>query len=164
MSFPTYYVKDVLAVTPQWMKEHKKKAVILDLDNTILPRDNPVLAEEVVLWVEELKAAGIQVCFVSNAWMGRVIPFAKQLGIRYVDHAIKPLPPAFLLGLWKCRAWPWQGVVVGDQIFTDVLGGTLLLMTTVMVLPLAEHDLKHTLMLRKLEKLIIRGRKPLETL
>jgi HAD superfamily phosphatase (TIGR01668 family) len=146
------------------MVEQGKKAMLIDLDNTILPRDNPVLTKEVVAWFSELQAVGITICLVSNAWMGRAKPFARQLKIRYVDHGVKPLPFAFILGLIKCKAWPWQTVMVGDQVFTDVLGGTIMGMKTFMVPPLAKHDLTHTLMLRKLERFIIRDRKPISSL
>jgi predicted HAD superfamily phosphohydrolase YqeG len=50
--------------------------------------------------------------------------------------------------------------VIGDQLFTDVLGGNLLGMTTVLVAPLSSSDLPHTLVLRQLEALVLRGREP----
>jgi len=162
--FPTYYVDSVLLVRPEWLKDQGKKAVILDLDNTILPRDKEYIADELLAWVHELKDAGIKVCLVSNSWFRRVNTVGKQLDVPFVDKAVKPLPPAFILGLWKCRTRRKETVVVGDQLFTDVLGATLMGMMSVMVLPLAAHDLKHTLMLRHVEKLIIRDRKPQSSL
>jgi len=164
MGFPNYYVESVLVIRPDWLREKGTKTVLLDLDNTVLARDQEDMDPAIVAWIESLEETGIQVCLVSNAWFGRVPKYAKRLNLRYVDHAVKPLPPAFILALWKCRSWPWQTTMVGDQLFTDVLGGTLLGMMTIMVLPLAEFDLKHTLMLRHLEKLIIRDRKPLSSL
>lgn len=164
MAFPTYYLKTVLDILPEWVIGQGKKAILLDLDNTILPRDTNLVSPDIFEWVQRIKAAGIEVCLVSNNWHERVQTVADQLGCRLVDKAIKPLPPAFVLGLWRCRCWPWQAIVVGDQVFTDVVGGTLLGMKTIMVLPLAAFDLKHTLLLRHLEKLVIRDRKPLESL
>ncbi|MCL2491159.1 MAG: YqeG family HAD IIIA-type phosphatase [Coriobacteriia bacterium] len=164
MAIPTYYLESVLGITPQWLAEKGKRAVVLDLDNTILPRDEDAMAPEIIKWVADLKAAGIGVVMVSNSWFGRVSEASTQLDVDFVDKAIKPLPPAFLLGLWKERTWPWHAVVVGDQFFTDVLGGTLLFMTTIMVKPLTEYDLKHTLLLRHLERLILRERQPLKSL
>jgi HAD superfamily phosphatase (TIGR01668 family) len=164
MAFPTHYVDSVLTITPQWLAEQGKKAMLLDLDNTILARDSSDFTPEMEAWVLSLMEAGIRVVMVSNSWFGRVSAVSNQLGIRFVDKAIKPLPPGFLLGLWKCRTWPWQAAVVGDQVFTDVLGGTLLGMMTILVKPLATYDLKHTLMLRHLEKVILRNRESVNTL
>jgi predicted HAD superfamily phosphohydrolase YqeG len=49
---------------------------------------------------------------------------------------------------------------VGDQLFTDVLGGRLLGMMTIMVLPLSQSDLPHTLLLRRVERVLLAGRQP----
>jgi hypothetical protein len=46
-------------------------------------------------------------------------------------------------------------------LFTDVLGGKLLGMKTVLVRPLSSSDLPHTLLLRRLERAILAGREPL---
>jgi HAD superfamily phosphatase (TIGR01668 family) len=164
MAIPTFYVESVLHIHPHRLREHGKRLIILDLDNTILPRDRDFIHDELLAWVRSIQEGGIQVCLVSNSWFGRVSTVAEQIGVPFVDKAIKPLPPAFLLGLFKCRTWPWHAAVVGDQFFTDVLGGTFLGMMTIMVLPLAKHDLKHTLMLRHVEKLFMRDRKPLTSI
>jgi len=161
VAIPTYYLTSVLDIDPQRLLEMGKTAVVLDLDNTILPRDEEEIAPEMIEWVQRLQEAGIRVVMVSNSWFGRVNEASQTLGIDFVDKAIKPLPPAFLIGLYKERTWPRNAVVVGDQFFTDVMGGTILGMTTIMVLPLTEYDLKHTLVLRHLEKAILGDRKPL---
>ena len=72
------------------------------------------------------------------------------------------MPPAFLLGLRRLGATRRTTLMIGDQLFTDVLGATLLGIPTAMVLPLAAHDLPHTLMLRRVERLYIRGRQPVD--
>ena len=46
-------------------------------------------------------------------------------------------------------------------MFTDVLGGKLLGMVTIMVLPLSASDLPHTLVLRRVERVLLAGRQPL---
>lgn len=162
MSIPTYYVQSVLSIDPVRLVEMGKKTILLDLDNTILPRDAEEMPPAMVHWVKRIRQVGIKVVLVSNSWFGRVSAMSAILGVDFVDKAVKPLPPAFILGLIKERTWPREAAIVGDQFFTDVLGGTFLGMTTIMVLPLAEHDLKHTLILRHLEKRILGSRKPLD--
>jgi hypothetical protein len=51
--------------------------------------------------------------------------------------------------------------VVGDQLFTDVLGGRLLGMRTVLVVPLSATDLPHTLLLRRIERILLADKLPL---
>ena len=112
-------------------------------------------------WVRDLADRGFRVCLVSNNWHERVSTVAEELGFELVAKAVKPLPFAFLRALSKLGSTRRSSVVVGDQLFTDVLGGKLLGMRTVLVLPLSTYDLPHTLMLRKLERLVLAGRQPL---
>ena len=85
---------------------------------------------------------------------------ARELDCDLVAKALKPLPFAFRKALKMCGSTRKRAAVIGDQLFTDVLGGKLLGMYTVMVLPLAATDLPHTLMLRHVEKLFLGDRKP----
>ena len=85
---------------------------------------------------------------------------AAELGFDLVDHAVKPLPFAFLRALSKVGAHRSEAAVVGDQLFTDILGGRLLGMRTILVAPLSQTDLPHTLILRRLEALVLKGRVP----
>jgi predicted HAD superfamily phosphohydrolase YqeG len=71
------------------------------------------------------------------------------------------LPFAFLRALRRVGSKRSKAAVVGDQMFTDVVGGRILGMVTVMVLPLSQSDLPHTLVLRRVERVLLAGRQPL---
>ncbi|MDA3936793.1 MAG: HAD hydrolase-like protein, partial [Actinomycetota bacterium] len=86
---------------------------------------------------------------------------ADELDMDLVAKAIKPLPFAFLIALGKIGVSRKHAAVIGDQLFTDVLGGSILGMTTILVAPLSKSDLPHTLILRRLEARILAGRRPL---
>jgi HAD superfamily phosphatase (TIGR01668 family) len=85
---------------------------------------------------------------------------ASELGFDLVDKAVKPLPFAFLAALRRENATAREAAVIGDQLFTDILGGKLLGMRTILVLPLSSTDLPHTLFLRRLEAIVLKGRMP----
>jgi hypothetical protein len=106
-------------------------------------------------------AAGFRVCLVSNNWHERVHTAAEELGFGLVSRAVKPLPFAFLTALKRVESSRKRAAVVGDQVFTDVLGGKLAGIRTVLVQPLSSSDLPHTLFLRRLESRILRGREPI---
>ena len=74
--------------------------------------------------------------------------------------AVKPLPFAFLRALKLVASTRRRSAIVGDQLFTDVLGGKLLGIMTIMVLPLSASDLPHTLLLRRVERVLLAGRQP----
>jgi HAD superfamily phosphatase (TIGR01668 family) len=98
---------------------------------------------------------------VSNNWHGHVAEIAADLGMPIVAKAIKPLPFAFLKALKVTGSKRTQAAIVGDQLFTDVLGGKLVGIKTVLVAPLSASDLPHTLFLRKVERVLLAGRQPL---
>jgi len=154
---PDEYLTDVLAIDLERLRREGIEALIMDLDNTLLPRDTSIVPPAMDAWVRALPNAGLRVCFVSNNFHERVVEVAAELGLPLVAKAVKPLPFAFL------RAFKVVGVsrrhcaVVGDQYFTDILGGKLLGCRTIMVLPLSASDLPHTLLLRRVERLIMGG-------
>ena len=157
---PDHFVSSVLDITPERLDEMGFSSMLLDLDNTLLPRGEDDIPAEIRDWCSTIAGSGIGVCLVSNNWQGRIQQVAGDLGFHLVSKAVKPLPPAFLLGMRRLNSRPRDTVMVGDQYFTDVLGARIVGMTSIMVRPLVEHDLPHTLMLRHVERLIMRGRGP----
>ncbi|MCL2324036.1 MAG: YqeG family HAD IIIA-type phosphatase [Actinomycetia bacterium] len=155
---PRYYFKSAARVTPDWLAERGAKAVIVDLDNTLLPRFTEEVPAELRVWIDSLHAAGIGVVLLSNNHRGRVGRYARLLSVIGVANAVKPLPFGFLRALRALGTTRHETVMVGDQFFTDMLGAALLGLTSVMVLPLSKRDLAHTLILRKLEGLFMRQR------
>ena len=157
---PDRYLSDVTAVDLDGLRAAGVRAVLLDLDNTILPRDSEEIPPELEAWVRSLTVAGFAVSFVSNNWHRSVYDRATALGTGIVAKAFKPAPFAFLIALRRLKVRPRHAVVIGDQLFTDVIGGNLIGAMTVLVRPLSVSDLAHTLLLRRLERVIMAGRRP----
>ncbi len=121
--------------------------LILDVDNTISAcATHAPLIDGVAEFLDTTRASGVlrDVCLVSNVFAGRrkvdrVKRFARVLRAHYVlpnVFHLKPHAAPFREALGLMGAHPAQTVVVGDQIFTDVLGGNRLGMFTVYVRPL----------------------------
>lgn len=129
------------------------RGVILDFDNTILPWGEATPLPEVLRWVPRLRAAGMAGCIVSNNFSLRVRRVGAMLGIPVVGWALKPLP----IGFWRAMAImgtrPATTALIGDQLFTDVLGGNLLGMTTILVEPLSADEFPTTRLVRRIERL-----------
>jgi HAD superfamily phosphatase (TIGR01668 family) len=157
---PDLYVTSVHAIDLDALWRDGVRLLLLDLDNTLLPRDTNVVPDELKAWAAELRGRGFKVCLVSNNFHERVRIVAAELGFDLVDHAVKPLPFAFLRALKLEGATAREAAVIGDQLFTDILGGAFLGMRTVLVRPLSAYDLPHTLLLRKLEAIVLKGRVP----
>ena len=134
--------------------------VLLDVDNTILTRDTHEVPEDVRAWMDDLQAAGVRICLLSNNFHHGVYEWADRLDLPVVAKALKPLPHAFLMALSKMGAKRKTTLMIGDQLITDVWGSHFVGLTCYLVQPLVSTDLWHTLALRHVEKLFIHGLEP----
>lgn len=160
MLSPDYYYRGVHDIDLEALRERGIDTLLVDLDNTLLPRDTSEVPEALRTWASDAASAGFRVCLVSNNWHERVHGVAEELDVELVAKALKPLPFAFLRALRLVGSVRSRAAVVGDQMFTDVLGGRWLGMVTVLVTPLSESDLPHTLMLRRIERMLLADRQP----
>lgn len=123
-------------ITPAMLDKMGVKGLLLDIDNTLTTHDNPVPAESVEEWIASMKAAGIALRLVSNNHPPRVKPFAELLGIEFIAEGKKPLTSGFSRAQ-KSMGLPKESLaVVGDQIFTDILGANLYGVKSIYVKPM----------------------------
>ncbi len=130
------------------------RGIVVDLDNTVCAYHQPELAPGVGAWVAEAQRRGFALVLVSNNFSERVGAVGAQLGIPVVANALKPLPFAFLRALRLLDTPRSATIVIGDQIFTDVLGAKMLGLRTVLTTPLVAHEFPLTRVLRFLERTI----------
>lgn len=119
----------------------------LDVDNTLAQQDCWQLHPGVREHLASARAAGLiqDVCLISNVIFGprrlkRLRHIAAMLGVEHVYGAHfwdrKPGPRAFKWAMQRMGSTPENTAMVGDQLFTDILGGNRLGMFTVLVDPL----------------------------
>ena len=136
------------------------EAACLDIDNTILTRDTREVPRDVAFWLAKARERGIGFCLVSNNWHSDVFQIAGQLDLPIVAKAVKPSPHGLLLAMRKMESNRQNTVMIGDQLFTDVLAAHLAGMRAFMLQPLVDQDLPHTLMIRNIERVFLRARIP----
>ena len=130
------------------------RGVIVDLDNTVCAYGEPRVAPGVAAWIAQARSRGLRCVVVSNNFTERVASIGAALEIPYVPNALKPLPPAFLRALRLLGTRPAETVVIGDQLFTDVLGGKLLGLRAILTHPIIDRDFPITRILRRCEYLL----------
>ncbi len=111
--------------------------LLADLDNTLAPYGVPLPTDEVRAWNEKLNAAGVTLFVLSNnRHADRPRVFCAALDIPFIGHAGKPKTGSFWKAMERMGASPRQTAIVGDQIFTDILGGNRAGVTTILVRPI----------------------------
>ena len=128
------------------------RGVVLDLDNTLVPWNTADVSDGVLEWVRALTAAGIDACVLTNNYSRRATGVANAMGIPIIKAAFKPSPAAFRAALRVMGLDAAQAAVVGDQLFTDVLGGKLVGMRAILVEPLSSREFFTTRFVRWLER------------
>lgn len=152
------YVTSVDLIDVDELVEANVRCVLVDRDNTLVPRDTKCAPPEVHAWLDSLRAHDIAICMVSNNFhTDAVCASARELGCEVVHHAMKPCPIAVHLALRTMGVPAEQAVLVGDQIFTDVVAGNLAGVRTIQVRPQSLEDLWYTKIFRKGENFYLRN-------
>lgn len=111
--------------------------LLADLDNTLTPYSSECPTDAVKGWKDGLEAAGITLFVVSNSRKSTRVPhYCDALGIGYIRHAGKPGVAGFQKALEQLGRTKEETVMVGDQIFTDVLGAKRAGLRVILVEPI----------------------------
>ncbi len=159
---PDMHIRDIhhLDLDALWDKGYR--GILLDLDNTFVPYgEYKPIPEESMEWLKRVREKGFTVAIYSNATKWKTDLIAEQTGLFCAHKALKPLTIKLKQCL-KCLGCDKSKVVtIGDQLFTDILGGNLAGLFTILVEPVHEKDFWGTKILRALER--IAGRKALDS-
>lgn len=154
---PDYYVKSFKYVDINKLEAMGIKLLLCDIDNTLVAFDDPDSNKGVHLFIEALKSRGIKVALMSNNFSWRVKRFAKDLGMdRIYSFSMKPFPFTFRRAMKDYHLRPDQVALIGDQLFTDMLGGNLAGVYTILSAPIVERERLDTFLLRILERAVFR--------
>ena len=152
--YPDAYLKNVHEITIQFLMENKIKALILDVDNTLIDYYKN-LSEETIKWAHELQGQGIKMYILSNTnKKQKVEKVATKLELPYKMFAKKPSTKGFKQIQKELNLNSENIGVVGDQIFTDVIGGNRSNMFTILVDPVTPKDYWYTAWKRPIENRI----------
>lgn len=141
---PTWMVKSIYSVTPEQLHKHGIRAVLTDLDNTLIAWSHPEATEDSVRWIESMKEAGIPVMILSNNSDKRIKSVADILELEYVPRSMKPLRRAFRMAEEKLQIPADEMVMVGDQVITDILGSNRYGVRSILVKPILASDAWNT--------------------
>ncbi len=124
-------------LTPEWCREHGIRLLLLDFDNTMIAYTETEPTQELMEWLTKMRTDEISVMVVSNSRKSKRVPaFCDPRGIPWIRHAGKPNPKGILQAMEQQGATPKETAMIGDQTFTDILGGNLAGVTSILVHPI----------------------------
>ncbi|NLU11414.1 MAG: YqeG family HAD IIIA-type phosphatase [Tepidanaerobacter acetatoxydans] len=153
---PDLYIENIYKLDLQYIKRKNIKGILIDLDNTLLPWDSVYIEDRLMSWIQQCREEGISLCIISNNKYGRIKHCAEQLGIPAVFGSFKPFKKVFKRGLDILGTQAEQTAVLGDQIFTDILGAKRMGLFAILVKPINDKEFYWTKIIRKLENLLLK--------
>ena len=154
---PAAYYETVCQINLKQLQQQGIRLLLFDLDNTITTWNSPELNHEVKKWFQELHHLGLQGCILSNNSAQRIQGIANELDIAYVPKARKPLPQGYHRAMRLCNGNKETTVMIGDQLFTDMLGANLAGIAGFLVKPISlAQEFRGTKINRKLERLVMK--------
>lgn len=153
---PNLRVESIYQIDLDTLWQQGIRGVLFDLDNTLIEWDNHQPAAEMLAWMQSVKDRGFRVCLLSNNSARRVETIARILDVPFFAPARKPLLRVFRQALTSLDIQAQQTAMVGDQLFTDVLGGNRLGMYTIWVTPMSSKEFFGTRITRAVERVIFR--------
>ena len=152
---PEYYFKTFNEASADFLTSIGVKGIVLDVDNTLEPYENPLPGDHVKQWLTELKEQGISAAIVSNNGGERINLFNSELGLPVYYKAKKPFKKNVLNAMKDMGTDKSNTILMGDQVFTDVWAAHNTGIRAILVPPIKDKTDVFTKFKRLLEKPIL---------
>lgn len=154
---PDYYVSSFEKIDLDKLKKQGIKLLCCDIDNTLVAYNDPDSNAKVKAFLQKVQDAGISVALLSNARKSRARRFSEDLGVEKVYAlSFKPLQHNFKKVMQHFGVKPEETALLGDQLFTDMLGGHIAGVYTILTAPITQKDKWDTRINRFFEGFIYR--------
>lgn len=151
---PHIKLEKVTDINTAILQKYGIDSLILDVDNTLSTHHGEELTAGLEDWLKYMQDSGIKLMVLSNSKERRVRPFAEKIGLPFISLGLKPLPFGYwraLRAMGSCRK---NTAIVGDQIFTDVLGGSLVGVKKILLTPILLETTRGFRFKRKMERVV----------
>jgi len=152
--FPTVVSSGTYDIDYEKLYEKGIRGIIFDIDNTLVEHDAPANDAARGL-IKKIHGLGIKTFILSNNREGRVKSFADEVGSEYIFLAHKPSKKGYVECMKRMETGRENTVLIGDQIFTDVLGASNAGIRSILVKRIAFHEKYYIHLKRILEYLIL---------
>ena len=132
---PTFMVRRLSDINADMFRKLNVRCLLLDVDNTLASYISHEPVDGAIQWVKEMQQQGFKLVIVSNNYKKRVEPFSKKFDLPFITFACKPLPFGYLKAKKLLNAPAAACAIIGDQIYTDIVGANLCGMKSVLLEP-----------------------------
>ena len=154
---PTYMFNSVQDISADFLRNENITAILLDIDNTIIT-GSCKMTKKVDKWLKEVKKSGIQICILSNTWnFNKVKKLMLKYDINGLPHAQKPKLKGFNMAYNVLGVHKENMAMIGDQVFTDVLGANRFGIRSIYVKPITKFEWLGTAIKRPLEYIVLKS-------
>ncbi len=154
---PDYNLISLFDIPFDELKKQGVKALLFDLDSTVMPSKSGKFPENVILLLKKLQN-DFRIAIISNNKRNEYINKVRsQSFFPVIGNADKPNPKVIQQFLKSINTAPQNAVMIGDRPLTDILAGKLSGTKTILVDSITK-DTENipTRFIRKLERLVIR--------
>jgi hypothetical protein len=152
--YPDEWIGSVYSYDFQTAWEKGYRAVLFDVDNTLVPHGAPATQESIALFAR-LRKIGFSTCLMSNNKEPRVKSFAEKVDSPYLYKAGKPKRSGYRRAMEKTGTPPEQTMFMGDQLFTDVWGAKLSGIHCILTTPIDPKEEIQIVFKRYLERIVL---------
>lgn len=149
---PDYVVEAVYDLRADDLIRQGIRAVLVDLDNTLIAWNNPDGTDELRAWLDEMTQADIPVVVVSNNNHARVKQAVERFGVDFVSRALKPFTRGINIAIGRYGFDKSEVVMVGDQLMTDIRAAHRAGIRSILVKPIVSSDAWNTKINRSRER------------
>ncbi len=153
---PNIKLDSITEISVDLLNKYSISALILDVDNTLSTHHGQVLTNGLEDWLNTMRENGIKLTILSNSTSKRLEPFANKIGLDYISLGLKPLPFGYFRAIKKMGSKRKNTAIVGDQIFTDTLGGNFIGVKTILLTPIKPESSLRFRIKRRNEKILIK--------
>lgn len=153
--YPKKIVDSIYNIDLNELYRKNIRGLIIDVDNTLVGHGVLEANQNVIDWIENAKKVGMKICIASNNSQQRIVKFNEHLKLPAIHKASKPRRKSFIKASEIMELKIEEIAVIGDQIFTDIIGGNRMGMYTIMVKPVDKNEPYYIKLKRVIEKFLL---------
>ena len=152
--YPFEYVESVFAIDYNKLYNLGYKAIIFDVDNTLVHHGDDS-NENVDNLFREIHNTGLKTLLLSNNDIDRIKRFIKNIDTLYICDADKPSTVNYLKAIEMLEVKKDEAIYIGDQVFIDIVGANKAGIDNILVKFIGYYTETKIGIKRHLEKIIL---------